>query len=76
MNNPSKPDLDALLTVESVAHLFMVSPMTIRSWAQNGRLPAIKIGRLWRFRRADIEAWVVTPPTAERQAAVSSPQSE
>ena len=73
MNNPLKPDLDALLTVESVAHLFMVSPMTIRSWAQNGRLPAIKIGRLWRFRRADIEAWVVTPPV-ERQESASNTQ--
>ena len=76
MNNPLKPDLDALLTVESVAHLFMVSSTTIRNWAKNGQLPAIKIGRLWRFRRADVEAWVVTPPAVERQPFTSSPQSE
>ena len=76
MNNPLKPDLDALLTVESVAHLFMVSSTTIRNWAKNGQLPAIKIGRLWRFRRADVEAWGRTPPAVERQPFTSSPQSE
>lgn len=76
MNNSSKPDLDSLLTVESVAHLFMVSSTTIRNWAKNGQLPAIKIGRLWRFRRADVEAWVVMPPAVERQPVASSPQPE
>lgn len=62
MTTISKPELDALLTAENVADLFMVSPMTIRSWAKNGVIPAMKIGRLWRFRRSDIETWMATRP--------------
>lgn len=76
MNNSPKPDLDALLTVESMAHLFMVSPMTIRGWAKNGQIPAVKMGRLWRFRRADVEAWLVALPTVDHQSATPKSQPE
>ena len=28
------------------------------TWAQEGTLPAFRLGRLWRFRRAEIDAWL------------------
>jgi len=47
-----------LLTIKEVAEMLGMQPTTIYVWAQNGKLPAIKIGRTWRFRRASIEAWL------------------
>jgi len=47
-----------LLTAEEVAEFLRVRPTTVYEWARNGKIPASKIGRLWRFSRQDTESWV------------------
>jgi len=49
---------DTLLNVNDVAKFLRVNVSTVYSWAQNGELPAIKIGRSWRFRQSDLEIWL------------------
>ena len=49
---------DRLMTVEEVAAYLRVKPSTVYKWAKDGRVPAAKVGRLWRFDREEIEAWV------------------
>ena len=44
-----------VLTLEEVANWLQVSPRTLRQWAEAGEVPACRIGKLWRFRRKDIE---------------------
>jgi excisionase family DNA binding protein len=44
----------ALLTVNEVAVILRLKPDTIRSMARRGDLPAIKLGRVWRFKRTSI----------------------
>jgi excisionase family DNA binding protein len=51
-------DQNALLNVKQVAQYLQLKESTIYSWAQDGKIPAIKIGRTWRFRRADLESWL------------------
>jgi PTS system nitrogen regulatory IIA component len=43
-----------LLTVDEVASILRLKPETIRSMARRGDLPAIKLGRVWRFRSSSI----------------------
>lgn len=43
-----------LLTVNEVAKILRLKPETIRSMARREDLPAIKLGRVWRFRRSSI----------------------
>ena len=43
-----------LLTVDDVAKFLRLKPATIRSMARRGELPAIKLGRVWRFKRSSI----------------------
>ena len=43
-----------LLTVDEVARILRLKPETIRSMARRGDLPAIKLGRVWRFRSSSI----------------------
>ena len=50
--------MDPLLTTAQVAHWLQKHPDVIRDMAQRGDLPAIKIGRDWRFDRARIERWL------------------
>lgn len=49
---------DALLNIQQVADYLQLNLSTVYQWAQQGRLPAIKLGGRWRFRRADIEEWL------------------
>ena len=44
-------DLPLVMTVEEVAELLQLSRETIYTEAQQGRLPARKVGRSWRFFR-------------------------
>jgi excisionase family DNA binding protein len=38
-----------LLTTETVAEMLRVTPKTIREMAKDGRLPSVRVGRLYRF---------------------------
>ncbi len=49
---------EVLWNVKQVAKYLQLKESTIYSWAQDGKIPAIKIGRTWRFRRADLDEWL------------------
>jgi excisionase family DNA binding protein len=44
-----------LLTVPEVAAEFQVTAQTIRNWIDQGILPAVRVGRGYRMRRADVD---------------------
>lgn len=47
-----------ILTIEDVASYLRLTPQTIYRWAQEKRIPAVKLGKEWRFRRSIIDAWL------------------
>jgi excisionase family DNA binding protein len=46
-----------ILTIEEVAAYLRLTPQTIYKWAQEKRIPAVKLGKEWRFRRSVIDRW-------------------
>jgi excisionase family DNA binding protein len=44
-----------LLTVPEVAEEFQVTAQTIRNWIDQGVLPAVRVGRAFGIRRADVD---------------------
>ena len=49
-----------ILTVQEL-HLYLKIPKpTLYALAQNGRLPALKIGKHWRFRRSEVDHWLTS----------------
>jgi len=46
------------MTVEEVARYLRLKPQTIYKWAQNGKIPAAKLGKEWRFKKTLIDAWI------------------
>ena len=50
---------DPLWTVEDVADFLKLQPETIRSMARRGELPALKIGKVWRFQKHAIHEMLV-----------------
>ena len=47
-----------ILTLEEVAHYLRLKPQTIYKWAQEKRIPAVKLGKEWRFRRSILDRWL------------------
>lgn len=50
--------LEKLITLEEVAEYLRLSVHTIYKMAQQGRIPAYKVGKQWRFRKKTIDQWV------------------
>jgi excisionase family DNA binding protein len=66
MATSSGTELQAFLTTEDVLGYLKVTPRTIYRLIRTGELPAVRIGRQWRFRRADLDDWL------DRQRATGS----
>jgi excisionase family DNA binding protein len=47
-----------VLTLMEVAALLRVPKSTVYKLAQNGKVPAFKVGKHWRFLLRDIEVWL------------------
>ena len=57
---------DSWLTVEEVAAHLKVSKESIYRWIEAKRIPVHRVGRLWRFSKAEVDAWVVRGEADER----------
>lgn len=56
---------DRLMTTEEVTDYLNIDLRTLYRYIKECRIPAIRVGRQWRFRREQIEAWLQrheTPP--------------
>jgi excisionase family DNA binding protein len=51
-------NFEPLLDSADVATLLKIDPMTLQRMARSGALPAFKVGKLWRFRKSDLDEWV------------------
>ena len=49
---------DEILTAQEAADYLKLHAETIKVKARNGLIPAAKIGREWRFRKSDLDAWL------------------
>jgi excisionase family DNA binding protein len=47
-----------LLTVAEVAEYLRLNSETVRQMARQSKIPCVKVGRVWRFQRAEIELWI------------------
>ena len=47
--------MNDLLTVHEVLALMRISRPTLRSWRKSGVLPFVKIGKIIRFKRNDVQ---------------------
>jgi len=69
---------EEFLTVAEVAELLKLNQQTVRNWIDAGSLPAIRVGRRVRIRRADLDrilddGYQSTPPPS---APTSGPSAD
>lgn len=55
-----------MLTAREAADLLRLSPQTIALYIKHGKLAAVKVGRSWLIRRADVERLLAGTPAPEQ----------
>jgi excisionase family DNA binding protein len=75
---------ETFLTTEEVLEYLQVNLRTVYRLIKAGKIPAVRVGRQWRFRKRDIDAWLdsqrgprtaraaVSPVAAARPVAVAA----
>jgi excisionase family DNA binding protein len=67
---------ESFLTTEEVLEYLQVNLRTVYRLIKAGRIPAVRVGRQWRFRKRDIDAWLETQrPRGARGGTSSAPRT-
>ena len=67
------PNDEIFLTTEEVLEYLQVNLRTVYRLIKAGKIPAVRVGRQWRFRKRDIDAWLDTQrPRQDRVPAAGS----
>jgi excisionase family DNA binding protein len=51
-------ELERWLSVEEIAFHLGVSKESIYRWTENGKMPAHKLGRQWKFKASEVDGWM------------------
>ena len=62
-----------LMTIEQAAEYLQLSRETLYKYAQTSKMPAVKVGRHWRFSRQAIDAWINQVSPNRTSAAAGDP---
>lgn len=66
---------ETFLTTEEVLEYLQVNLRTVYRLIKAGKIPAVRVGRQWRFRKSDIDAWLDSQHTRPAVRAASTLQS-
>ena len=59
---------DGYISVEQAAEYLNIKPVTLRKWIRNrDDIPAHQIGKLWKFKKAELDEWVNSGKSAISQ---------
>jgi excisionase family DNA binding protein len=65
---------ETFLTTEEVLEYLQVNLRTVYRLIKAGKIPAVRVGRQWRFRKRDIDAWLDSQrPRGGSRAATAAP---
>src|SRR6202008_15090 len=63
---------ETFLTTEEVLEYLQVNLRTVYRLIKAGKIPAVRVGRQWRFRKRDIDAWLDRQPLGGGARAASA----
>lgn len=56
---------DNYISIDEAAEYLDIKTVTLRNWIKKDEnLPAHKIGKLWKFKRSELDAWVQSGQSA------------
>jgi excisionase family DNA binding protein len=58
--NRATGGMEALLTSAEAARVLKIHPKVVERMAKRGEIPALKVGKFWRYRASALDAWIET----------------
>lgn len=55
---------DNWIGIEEAATYLGVTKDTVRNWIKKTNIPAHKIGKLWKFKRSELDSWIKSGKSA------------
>ena len=56
--NRRRARMDPLMTSKEAALILRIHPKVLERMAKAGEVPALKVGKFWRYRTSDLAKWV------------------
>jgi excisionase family DNA binding protein len=69
------PTDEVFLTTEEVLEYLQVNLRTVYRLIKAGKIPAVRVGRQWRFRKRDIDAWLDSQRSRSSETLGGAPQA-
>jgi excisionase family DNA binding protein len=66
---------EGFLTTEEVLEYLQVNLRTVYRLIKAGKIPAVRVGRQWRFRKRDIDAWLETQRPRQSRGSGPAPRA-
>ena len=67
---------DRWLSVDEIADHLGIKRDTVYKWISERQMPGHKIGRLWKFDRKEVDAWVKSGAAGEKDNEDSNPTKD
>ena len=64
---PHAPGIEALLTSKEACQILKIHPKVLERMAKRGEVPALKVGKFWRYRATTLDAWINSRLQSSRQ---------
>lgn len=64
VRNMTEKYTDSWIGVEEAAAYLGVTKETIRNWIKKTDIPAHRVGKLWKFKRSELDEWVKSGKSA------------
>ena len=57
---------DKYISINEASEYIGIKTVTLRSWIKKkDDIPAHKVGKLWKFKRSELDAWIASGKSAE-----------
>ena len=66
--------VDRWLSVDEIAKYLGVVKASIYRWIEQKGLPAHKVGKLWKFKRDEVDGWIRSGGAGDEASSSSQPQ--
>ena len=59
--------MERMMNFHEIKAYLNVSRATLYKWVEDGKIPAIKMGGVWRFRKERIDKWLDSQENSEQK---------
>jgi excisionase family DNA binding protein len=59
--------VEVLLTSKEASQVLKIHPKVLERMAKRGEVPALKVGKFWRYRATTLDAWINSKLQSNRQ---------